>query len=36
MGEPYEIAEIAVFLASDSAAFVNGAILNVDGGWSAY
>jgi len=32
LGEPGEIAEAVVFLASDSAAFVNGATLDVDGG----
>ena len=33
--EPSEIAEVAAFLCSDRASFVNGAILPVDGGWSA-
>ncbi|MBV8718348.1 MAG: SDR family oxidoreductase [Chloroflexi bacterium] len=33
--EPVEIAELAVFLASDEASFVNGAVLNADGGWLA-
>ena len=32
LGEPAEIAEAVVFLASDSAAFVNGATLDVNGG----
>lgn len=36
MGDPLEIAAAAVFLSSDSATFVNGAILSVDGGWTAY
>ncbi|WP_191305708.1 SDR family NAD(P)-dependent oxidoreductase [Lentzea cavernae] len=31
-GEPDEIAEAVVFVASDRAGFVNGAVLNVDGG----
>lgn len=35
-GEPSEIAKAALFLASDDASFVNGHILVVDGGWSAY
>lgn len=35
-GEPSEIARAALFLASDDASFVNGAVLVVDGGWSAY
>jgi len=34
-GEPHEVAEVAVFLCSDRASFVSGAILPVDGGWSA-
>jgi NAD(P)-dependent dehydrogenase (short-subunit alcohol dehydrogenase family) len=34
-GEPSEVAEVAAFLASDRASFVNGAIIPVDGGWTA-
>ncbi|HZM31516.1 MAG TPA: SDR family oxidoreductase [Acidimicrobiales bacterium] len=34
-GQPEEIAEVAAFLASDKASFVSGAIIPVDGGWSA-
>jgi NAD(P)-dependent dehydrogenase (short-subunit alcohol dehydrogenase family) len=34
-GQPEEQAEVAAFLASDRASFVSGAIIPVDGGWSA-
>ncbi len=34
VGKPEEIAATAAFLASDDAAFVNGAIVVVDGGWT--
>ena len=36
IGQPEEIAQAALFLASDESGFVNGAVLVVDGGWSAY
>jgi 3-oxoacyl-[acyl-carrier protein] reductase len=32
MGEPADVAAAYLFLASDEAAFINGAVLNVDGG----
>lgn len=35
MGRPEEIAAAAVYLASDEAAFITGATLTPDGGWSA-
>jgi len=35
MGRPDEIAAMAVYLASDEAAFVTGALLTIDGGWTA-
>jgi 3-hydroxybutyrate dehydrogenase len=33
--EPEEVAEVALFLCSPAAAFVNGASLALDGGWTA-
>jgi NAD(P)-dependent dehydrogenase (short-subunit alcohol dehydrogenase family) len=35
MGQPEEIATVALFLASDDSSFVNGVELCVDGGLSA-
>jgi NAD(P)-dependent dehydrogenase (short-subunit alcohol dehydrogenase family) len=32
LGEPDDIAQMATFLASDAAAFVNGSVMHVDGG----
>jgi 3-oxoacyl-[acyl-carrier protein] reductase len=33
IGEPSDIAEAALFLASDKASFVTGEVLNVSGGY---
>lgn len=35
LGKPEEIAHMALYLCSDEAAFVNGAVLSIDGGWTA-
>jgi NAD(P)-dependent dehydrogenase (short-subunit alcohol dehydrogenase family) len=35
MGRPEEIASMVRYLASDEAAFINGSLFNIDGGWTA-
>lgn len=36
IGQPGEIAQLALFLGSDESSFVNGQVIAVDGGWTAY
>lgn len=36
LGKPDDFSEVAVFLANDESSFVNGAVIPVDGGWTAY
>lgn len=36
LGKPEELASAYLFLASDDASFVNGTVITVDGGWTAY
>jgi NAD(P)-dependent dehydrogenase (short-subunit alcohol dehydrogenase family) len=36
LGEPEEIAKIALFLACDDSSFINGSIITADAGWTAY
>ena len=36
LGCPQDIADAAFFLASADASYINGSILYVDGGWTAF
>ncbi len=36
IGQPIDIAKVALFLASEESNFVNGAVIAADAGWSAY
>lgn len=36
MGDPDEIARLALFLCSDDASLINGSVITADAGWSAY
>lgn len=35
-GEPEEVANVALFLASDDSGFINGEVIKADAGWMAY
>jgi NAD(P)-dependent dehydrogenase (short-subunit alcohol dehydrogenase family) len=35
LGKPVEIANLALYLASDEAAFTTGSVITIDGGWTA-
>ena len=36
IGQPEEIAKLAVFLGSDDASFINGVVVTADGGWTTF
>lgn len=36
IADPLEVANVALFLASDEASFINGTVFVADGGWSSY
>jgi len=36
LGEPEEIAQLALFLGSDESSFINGQVIAADAGWTAY
>lgn len=35
LGQPHEIAHLALYLASDEASFTTGSVITIDGGWTA-
>jgi len=35
VGQPEDVANLSLYLASDESSFVTGAILPIDGGWTA-
>jgi NAD(P)-dependent dehydrogenase (short-subunit alcohol dehydrogenase family) len=35
MGRPDEIAKLALYISSSAAEFMNGSVVNIDGGWTA-
>ncbi|MEO8129849.1 MAG: SDR family oxidoreductase [Bryobacteraceae bacterium] len=35
LGQPMEIANLALYLSSQEAGFVNGSVIPIDGGWTA-
>jgi NAD(P)-dependent dehydrogenase (short-subunit alcohol dehydrogenase family) len=35
LGKPEEIANLVLYMCSDEAAFMNGSVVPIDGGWSA-
>lgn len=36
VGKPEDIANVALFLASDDSSFVKGTVITADAGWTAY
>ena len=36
LGKPEEIAACCIYLLSPEAGFINGAVINMDGGWKLY